>query len=678
MTGPRAPYIKLFLASFGVLFLELALIRWVPAYIRMLGYFSNFVLIGSLLGCGVGVLTHANARLRLPPLPILLLVLIVIVMRNQLALRVPTTDILFYGAVEPEQSLWIIPLVVGAVAIVFVPFGQQIGRLFADLPPLTAYAVDIGGSLAGIAAFAALAMVHAPPVVWFALIIAVATMVVDHGDRRLFAFAAVGVLAVTVVQGAGSIWSPYYRIDHAPMPEHDGHQFFVNGTGHQAAIPTERRESFYYRPYDVFGTGSFRRILIIGAGSGSDVAVALANGVEHVDAVEIDGVLTDLGRQYHPDRPYSDPRVTVIVNDGRAVLRHTEQRYDMIIFALTDSLTLTSAHANIRLETFLFTEQAMREARQRLTDSGILVLYNYYREDWSIRRLAGLMEKTFGHQPFVTTYGASGRAAVLMAGPRLAGLPQLLDRPYAETGQILPGRGGQLPVIGEGRLAGDPGLRLSSDDWPFLYLKDAAIPRIYLVSMLMVAGVAAVMLGLAKRPSLPRRTHWHFFFLGAAFMLLETRSLVTFALLFGTTWIVNALVFFAILLSVLGGVAISARFTIRRLWLAYGALFGILLLNYWLPADALLAIGSETARYVAASVLAFSPIPIANIIFAQAFRQSEKADQAFGANLLGILVGGMCEYGALVIGYPALLLVAAGFYALAMIFMDAKPGTAPA
>ena len=99
-------------------------------------------------------------------------------------------------------------------------------------------------------------------------------------------------------------------------------------------------------------------MLIVGAGSGSDVALALAHGAKHIDAVEIDPRIQRSASTDHPDHPYEDPRVTRYINDGRAFLRGTDKKYDLVIFALPDSLTLVSTTANVRLESFLFTEQA--------------------------------------------------------------------------------------------------------------------------------------------------------------------------------------------------------------------------------------------------------------------------------------------------------------------------------
>jgi hypothetical protein len=176
-----------------------------------------------------------------------------------------------------------------------------------------------------------------------------------------------------------------------------------------------------------------------------------------------------------------------------------------------------------------------------------------------------------------------------------------------------------------------------------------------------------------------RRFDWHFFFLGAAFMLLETRSLVTFSLLFGTTWMVNALVFFAILLSVLMAVGINAKVTIKRPALLYAFLFAALAANYFVPVGALLDIGSSGLRYVLASGFAFVPVFVANIVFSNSFRDTDHADSAFASNLIGLMTGGLVEYAALATGYQALLLPVAVFYAVALWLARRRlAATAPA
>jgi SAM-dependent methyltransferase len=667
----RRPYVQLFLASFSILFLELVLIRWVPAYVRMFGYFTNFILFGALVGAGVGILTCTTTRVRLPSLASLLLALVVCVLANQFTMDVPTTEVLFYGAGEraaARENYWVIPLIFALVALVFVPLGRVLGGLLQDLPPLRAYAVDIAGSLAGIAAFALLSYFSLQPFFWFALFMIVMWPLVPGSEKLSSALAWSAVLGCVLYFGISDIWSPYYRIVVAPTSKNDGYLFWVNNIGHQQASPHRFRENFYFRPYELLGQTPYRRVLIIGAGTGTDVAVALANGVEHVDAVEIDPELYRLGRELHPDHPYDDPRVSVHIDDGRAFIRHTNQTYDLIVFALTDSLTLTSSHANLRLESFLFTTESMRQARAHLTDQGVLVLYNYYRQDWSIRKLAGMLETAFEAPPYVSTYGDWGRAAAFMAGPRLSRLAAEFDRPYSEPPAITtPDHHQVLPVIGEGRLSGDSSVTPASDDWPFVYMIGPGLPNIYLMAIAMAALTALGMIGSMTPGVSLRQFDWHFFFLGAAFMLLETRSLVTFSLLFGTTWMVNALVFFAILSSVLLAVLINTRLRLEKSGPLYGLLFATLAVAYLVPTETVLGIESGAVRYLVASLMAFAPIFVANVVFSRSFRETGHPDIAFASNLVGIMAGGLVEYVALAAGYRALLIPVAAFYGIALV-----------
>ena len=109
------------------------------------------------------------------------------------------------------------------------------------------------------------------------------------------------------VMARGALWSPYYKI--TVSQEGADTVVEVNNIFHQSMAPVEQKEYFYQWPYTVFGD-TFDDVLILGAGSGTDVAAALRHGAKHVDAVEIDPVIIRLGREHHPDQPYSDPRVT--------------------------------------------------------------------------------------------------------------------------------------------------------------------------------------------------------------------------------------------------------------------------------------------------------------------------------------------------------------------------------
>ena len=671
VTDPR---VRIFLLSFAILFFELLCIRWIPSYVRYLSYFNNFILLASFLGIGLGMLSARRQRFWFPPFPLLLLLLTIVVALNRFDLRINSTDVLYYGAGEAQsaqaENFIVLPIIFGMVTICFIPLGRSFGRLFVEVKPLTAYTFDIMGSLVGIASFSVMSYFSLPPVIWFAILALPLLLLSAKWTILASAVVLLASIAVAWQMQLGAYWSPYYKILlHPAVPS--GYIVDVNNAGgHQSMIPWQYKEPFYRRLYELFPGKSFHHALILGAGSGSDTATALAYGVQSITAVEIDPTIQKLGTQYNPDHPYSNSRVKVVINDGRNYLQNTTERYDLIIFALPDSLTLTSSNTSLRLESFLLTQDAIAKARTRLTNNGILVLYNFYREDWLVEKLANMAGHAFNQEPLVSTYGGWGRAAVIMVGPRLATLPPGKIGPYHEQNPNAPGR--PLRVIGEGYYPLSS-ITPATDDWPFLYLVDRSFPLLYIEGLAMVVLFAlAGTLTLAPRRVL-RRFNWHMFFLGVAFMLLEVKSLTTFSLLFGSTWLVNSLVFFAILSSVLLAVLVNSRLKIRRITPFYLLLFGLLVLNVLLPPEALL-LGNPLVRYLLASVLAFTPVFLANIIFANSFRDSETADVAFASNLLGIMVGGGLEYFSMLIGYRMLLLFVIVFYACALLLRNRRQG----
>ncbi len=673
VTNPR---VRIFLVSCEMLFFELLCIRWIPSYVRYLSYFNNFILMASFLGIGLGMLAARRQRFFFPPFPLLVLVLAIVVALNRFDLHINSTQVLYYGAPEAQsagaENFIVLPIIFGLVAACFIPLARSFGQLFTQVRPLTAYTFDIIGSLVGIACFSAMAYFSLPPLAWFVIL---ALLVLLLSSKQTVLQAAVVLLASLVIAGQlqqGAYWSPYYKIVLRPAAP-SGYIVDVNNVGHQSMIPWQYKEPFYRRVYQLFPGHSFHHALILGAGSGSDVSTALAYGVQSITAVEIDPTIQRLGVRFNPDHPYNDPRVKVVINDGRAYLQNTTEKYDLIIFALPDSLTLTSSNTNLRLESFLLTQESIEAARARLTNNGLVVLYNYYREGWLIEKLADMAGHTFNQEPFVSTYGGWGRAALIMAGPRLATLPPGKFGPYHEQ---TPASGNQgLRVIGEGYYPLTTRTP-ATDDWPFLYLREQSFPTLYIAGLAMVFLFAiGGTLTLAPRGVL-RRFDWHMFFLGVAFMLLEVKSLTTFALLFGSTWLVNSLVFFAILSSVLLAVLVNRRFKIRRIRPFYLLLFGVLALNLFLPPESLL-LDNPLARYFLASVLAFAPVFLANIIFTNSFRDSEAADIAFASNLLGIMVGGTLEYFSMLFGYRLLLLPVIVFYACALLLRSRRKADVP-
>jgi len=662
----RGARMRIFLLSFTLLFFELLCIRWIPAYVRYLSYFTNFILLASFLGMGLGILAARRATFRFPPFPLMVLLLAAVVALNRFELNISSTDVLYFGSgtqgVARAESFILLPLIFSFVAAAFIPLGRTLGLLFTQAAPLTAYTFDILGSLAGTAAFFIIGYFALPPIYWFAVL---GLLVLVLSAKRQFipsALMLVAAAAIALFLQRGTYWSPYYKITLTPaMPA--GYNLDVNSIGHQSMIPWRNKEPFYRRVYELFPGASFNRALILGAGSGSDTATALANGVKTVTGVEIDPVIMKLGAKFHPDQPYSDPRIRLVNADGRVFLRNTNEKFDLIIFALPDSLTLTSSITSLRLESFLFTQDSLAAARDALTPNGVLVLYNYYREPWLVEKLASMVGRTFGRDSFVSTYGGQGRGAVIVNGPRLSEIPAGAFGPYREQTSSPDDK--ELRVTGEGFFAATD-KPPATDDWPFIYLPKKSFPALYLRGLAVILAISLAAIFLVAPRSTLRRFDWHMFFLGVAFALLEVKALTTFALLFGSTWNVNSLVFFAILTSVLIAVLVNARLTFRRIWIFYLLLFGMLALNLVVRPEALL-LQNAIVRYVIASSLIFAPVFLANVIFSNSFRETELADVAFASNLLGIMVGGMLEYFSMLVGYHLLLVAVIAFYFLAMM-----------
>src|SRR5205085_7005517 len=207
----------------------------------------------------------------------------------------------------------------------------------------------------------------------------------------------------------------------------------------------------------------------------------------------------------------------------------------------------------------------------------------------------------------------------------------------------------------------------ATDDHPFPYLRDRTLPGFYLATIGLILLASLVLIRVSGGPLRLMARYTDLFFMGAAFLLLETMNVVRFALFFGTTWFVNALLFFGVMLSILLAVEVSRHVSFKRPTRLYAVLVASLLLAFFVPASWVLSL-SVPLRFLVAALLAFAPIFTANLVFTQRFKDVGSSTVAFGANLLGAMVGGLLEYGSLIVGYRALLIAVAALYGLAFAF----------
>jgi hypothetical protein len=656
----RGDQARLAFSSFLMLFVELALIRWITANNVYVTEATNFVLLASFLGIGIGFLNAASRRDYLRWTPLALLALVAFVLEFPVILHSRAGPLVFSGvgqsrALPQPVSFSLVFLLTVAV---MAGLGQGVARLFIRFRPLSAYRLDILGSIAGIALFSILSFLDQPPATW-GVIAGCGLLLVLVPRVRIWQIAAIGAVILLLTWQSvnpNQMWSPYNKL--TIQKRHGNSVLFIsaNNIPYQGIHPLSairRNKQFYLLPYQHVTRASLGNVLIIGAGNGNDAAVALSEGARHVDAVEIDPLILQIGRRYHPARPYQNPRVTAHVADGRQYLQDTQQHYNLILYALPDSLTALAGQSAIRLESYLLTAEALTAARAHLAAGGTFAMYNYY-APFVLGRYATTIEDVFHRVPCVQLGG-------LVQGRRMAVLTVRPAGPVPNCASFWHGT----------RVAP------ATDNRPFPYLASAAIPSTYLWMLGAILLASLLLVRAAGGPLTRMRSYVDLAFMGAAFLLLETKSIVQFALLFGTTWFVNSLVFAGVLVAVYLAIETARWVRLPPPAVLYGALLAALAVAWIVPQEALLGLPTVT-RFLAASALAFAPVFLANLVFAQRFSGVETAGTAFAANLLGAMVGGTLEYLALITGYRFLLIITAVLYGLAFITGRKRTSAPPA
>jgi hypothetical protein len=675
----------LFIASFLALFLELTLIRWVPTYERVLAYFTNFILIAAFLGLGLGAMLSGRGRrwLAWQPLSVLGFVSISI-MFNQFGMTGPIPHDVYY-AEYTRHVLWSLSLTESLVflfifvAAVFVPLGQQIGAgLKAISPSLQGYVINILGSLLGVLAFTMASFLGLGPWWWFGITM-LGLLWFVRGERDWLTLnTVIGVVTVLIIWFAGEMyfWTPYQALAVYPLEANEngdivarpemarvedlpalrytfGFNVRLSGDFYQQPMDlsysspqsvrthTNMAEAatYFELPFDI-PDFHYKDILIIGAGTGNDVAAALRHNVPRIDAVEIDPGILRLGQVAHPEQPYSDPRVHVFIDDARSFFNKTKTKYDLIVFGSIDAHRLFSSMSSLRLDSFLYTVESFREARGLLKENGIVVVKHTLGNMYLNIRMFDMLTEAFGEKPYVKD-------------PNWPKLPTFFCGP------------GVAKFIPRDQPADVPKADLATDDWPFFYLAGHEIPPEYRLALEAMALITLVCVVFASQGKL-RTVNGHFFFLGAAFLLIETISVTRFALLFGSTWVVNSIVFSAILLVVLLANLWMNRIPSLNVHLLYVLLAAAVAINFLFPVRLLLGAGLVSRLLVSMSLMAL-PIFFAAFIFAHSYKQTANSDLAFASNLLGAVFGGLLEYSSLIIGFRYLFLIAFALYALSYV-----------
>ena len=689
---PRSD-VEVFFISALILYMELLLIRWIGTEIRIFAYLGNLILVVCFFGVGLGCYWAAK-----PVQPVGMaakLLFLATVVANPFhieLLNFSKVSFLLSGFEDSPIAQDVhgpgggyvvgglfIGIVIYVLTLTFAPLGQILGGALQRAPHvIRAYSVNIAGSLAGVWLFNSLSWASTPPAVWMLVAAVLLAATLRAGEMR--AWLAVGlVMAAALVMWLGDksegivTWSPYQKVAVFPIvvdQERRGYVVQVNGTDHQTIFDLsdrflashpgmftqERWDQIHYNVPFSFKPNA-RRILIVGAGTGNNAAAALRHGVAQVDCVEIDPQIYAVGQRFHPEQPYSDPRVRMTVNDARAFFKQATGPYDLIWYGWLDAQALGSSYNNMRLDHYVYTVESFREARKLLAPDGLIVVNFPLQRAWMADRQFNLLRQAFGHDPFAYSeelaFEKVGQVATvtLVIGehdvtPEMIQKPALRD--FVTRAQLhLPGT-----------------VRATTDDWPYLYLKQAGIPKLHLI--VSAAILVAVVLAGRRALGVAGGSDWHFFALGAAFLLLEVQTVSRAALLFGMAWIVNAIVISAVLVMILLSNLVAWRWPrIPQAAIITGLALTVAALAL-VPLDWFNTLAGTTKLFAASAFLT-APVFFAGLIFIRSFATSADKSRALGSNLIGALVGGLLESLSFVTGIRALVILVGLFYLIAIL-----------
>jgi SAM-dependent methyltransferase len=675
------------LAAGAGLYIEIMIIRLHATYFQLFAYFKNVSLLSCFLGLGIGYARGARRPLATPlimPFLAMQIILMYLLRFTPIApyLQSPIKEVIAFGWGEAYNShiqLLAVYLFLTSIfcfnALCFIPLGHLASRLMMRQQKLVSYGWNLIGSLCGVILFSFVSFAWAPPPVWIA-ISALTVMAFLYKSRSSLMPSVVaviimlGVMAMPFRLNQFDIYSPYQiltvTLSRTDPPviyaSHAWHQFMLdlrdenvrnNAHMRMGGITLGKWSEYYSAPFYFKQTP--KDVLIVGSGTGNDVAAALRHGAERIDAVEIDPAILQLGKQLHPESPYQASNVNVINNDARAFIRHTNKRYDLIVYGVLDSLTLLSDRSGgIRLDSYVYTVEAFREARARLKEGGIICLTfggGLY-QDLGRKVFMMLQEAFDGREPIAYKaaygYGYSFLAGEGLQRDILKSFPSLEDK---------------TAMFSDNKIQADKG----TDDWPFFYMPCRQYPRSYAVIMVIFTVVSIVLIfqlipGAGGGFSIPC------FFLGAGFMLVETKGITELALVYGSTWTVVSAVISAILI-----MAFFANLVVMKMGKApspavtYGLLFAALAAGLISTCLAMGKLPSSIERMIM-TILLTLPLFFSGFSFSTELDKSVSVSVALSSNLLGAMLGGFLEYNSMYFGFRVLYLIAFIMYLLAFLW----------
>ena len=666
------------------LLLELVLIRWLASVFPVFSFYKNFTMLACFLGLGAG---YAVAE-RKPCAPALVLPMLALFVGAIMLLRYDTGIAYLIFSVG-WLSTFDLPVyfLLGAsfilCACICYPVGQLCGKLLHSSNSLNAYGLNLMGSILGVVALFVMSLYWLPPVILFGAMGGIMLLfVLSHDDFLPVGIASfcvlLAILAWPVQPETQRIYSPYQLLERTAKP--DGLMQILSGGNYYQKVynfadskrglesGADRYVRAYYEfPYNFNKTPE--RVAIVGSGSGNDVATALRMGAAHVDAIEIDPAIAFLGTKYHPERPYDDPRVTLSINDARNFFRTADQKYDLIVYGVLDSHTALSHASSLRVDSYVYTREGIAEAFRLLKPDCVLSISFTLVNDALGFKLSKILRDLPGAgKPLAVRvlYDSSRTTAFVVKKGQAVTMPDA--NAFASIG---------FSDVSNYFAQPYPESAIPTDDWPFFYMVERAYPFTYMIALGMILLLSYFFVRKTIGFSDPiDRNYLPFFFLGAGFMLVETKAITELGLHLGGTWLVIAAAIMLVLIMAFLANLIVTRTGRRLAGPAYLGLFVSLLVGYGLAiSHGQWMFGPPVVQLMLSCFVLTIPLFFAGIVFSSLIGEAKiNISTAFSYNLMGALFGGVMEYNSMYFGFAFLYLLALGFYSLAWVF-SRKSGT---
>lgn len=680
----KKAWIFIVLASALGLYFELMVIRLHTSYFQIFSYFKNISLIACFLGLGLGYALGRKKKsyiyLSLPLLTFQIILMHFMRLIGGLEisdfLQNPVSEELKMGLIHTTKlneyvtvySFIIFNFIL--TALIFVPLGQIASKLMIKEKNLKSYSWNLIGSILGILIFTILSFLWTPPTVWIIVGgLGIMLFVVHHKLATLITFTTTLLLATAIMfpyrSDKNFLFSPY-QVLSINYVRNEPAIVKVNNVYYQRMLNLSDKSSqefnlldqsrvYYNLPYQFYKNPN--EVLIVGSGTGNDVAAAVRNHAGNIDAVEIDPVIINIGKSLHPENPYGNENVHIFIDDARSYIKNTNKRYDLIVYGLLDSHTLLSnISSSIRLDSYVYTVEAFREARKKLKPEGAISLSFAVLGNENSQKLFLMLKEAFdGQAPLVYENGYDGSFTYL-AGK----LPEKTLGPnYSSVKNV-------TQSLNKSNLKVDP----STDDWPFFYMPKRIYPFSYFF-MLSILMLISYLLLKGSVSGQNAKISWKFFFLGAGFMLVETKAITELALTFGSTWIINSIVITSLLIMAFIGNYFVLKISKINKSIVYALLIISLVIGLYLINSTqmnLLPLGIE--RFLSIVILTV-PLLFSGIIFSTELKKTP-ITHAFYSNLLGAILGGFLEYNTMYFGFHFLYIFGIAIYLLAFYFSRSK------